>query len=262
LIVKYNYTIIRYKIQIISIKNVFILEYSKTEDNLLISTVITAFISFVSTNIDDIFILMLFFTQINSVIKTRHIVIGQYLGIAALTAISIIGALGVSLIPQEYVGTLGLIPIYLGIKEYVDHKKESMTNGNIAPQELENIENSKLEGTTDTQGNPIITFISGILNPSIIKVFSVTLANGGDNIGVYIPIFTSMNLGGIAITILIFMLLTALWCFIGLKLSEHPFVQGTIIKYQHIFVPIVFIALGIFILMQSGTISFIYNIVF
>ena len=228
----------------------------------MISTVITAFISFVSTNIDDIFILMLFFTQINSVIKTRHIVIGQYLGIGALTAISIIGALGVSLIPQEYVGLLGLTPIYLGVKEYVDHKKESKRSGNIVHQELQNIESSILEEKTTAQGNPIITFIRSIINPSIIKVFSVTLANGGDNIGVYIPLFTSMNLVGIMMTVVIFVLLSALWCFIGLKLAEHPFIQCNIIKYKYIFVPIIFIGLGIFILMKSGTISFICNIVF
>ena len=68
----------------------------------MFSTVITAFVSFASTNIDDLFVLMLFFSQINNVMKRRHIVIGQYLGIVTLTTISIIGALGVSIIPHEY----------------------------------------------------------------------------------------------------------------------------------------------------------------
>ena len=234
----------------------------KMEEKLLISIVITAFVSFVSTNIDDIFVLMLFFTQINNVIKTRHIVIGQYLGIGVLTAISIIGALGVSVIPNEYVGFLGLVPIYLGIKEYVDHKKESRSNGNTGHQELQNDENSRLEETTSTQVNHIMTFIKSFINPSVVKVFSVTVANGGDNIGVYIPIFTSMSLVGILLTVIIFVFLIAIWCFIGLKLAEHPFVQGNIEKYKHIFVPIIFIGLGIFILIKSGTISFICKKVF
>lgn len=139
----------------------------------MISTVITAFVSFVSTNIDDIFVLMLFFTQINNVKKRRHIIIGQYLGIGVLTTISIIGALGVSVIPHEYVGLLGLLPIYLGIKEYVDHKKESKRN--IGHQEFQNGENSKSEGITDTHGKCIITFIKSFINPSVAKVFSVTI---------------------------------------------------------------------------------------
>jgi len=66
-----------------------------------------------------------------------------------------------------------------------------------------------------------------------------------------------MSLVGILVTVIIFSLLIALWCFIALKLAEHPFVQKNIEKYKHIFVPIIFIGLGIFILMKSGTISFI-----
>lgn len=220
----------------------------------MISTVIMAFVSFASTNIDDILVLMLFFSQINNVMTRRHIVIGQYLGIGALTAISIIGALGVSVILHEYVGLLGLVPIYLGIKAYVAHEKESKDN--------QNEENSKLEGTTDTVGNHIITFIKSFINPSIIKVFSVTFANGGDNIAIYIPLFTSMSLVGILVTLIIFVILIALWCFIVLKLAEYPFVKRNIEKYKHIFVPIIFIGLGIFILMKSGMISFICKKVF
>lgn len=228
----------------------------------MISTIITAFVSFISTNIDDIFVLMLFSTQINEVIKRRHIVIGQYLGIGVLTAISIIGALGVSVIPPEYVGLLGLVPIYLGIKEYVDHKRESRSKENRGQQELQKDDNSEIEESTDTKEKSIITFTKNFINPSVIKVFSITLANGADNIGVYIPLFTSMSLVDILVTVIIFIFLIALWCFIGLKLAEHPFVKSNIEKYKHIFVPIVFIGLGIFILIESGTISFIYKKVF
>lgn len=228
------------------------------EGKLLISTVITAFFSFASTNIDDIFVLMMFFSQINNDMKIHHIVFGQYLGIVALTIISIIGALGVSIIPHEYVGLLGFVPIYLGIVEYVDHKKETKSNKKIGQGELQNSENSKLEKTIEIQGNFIVTFI----NPSVVKVASVTFANGGDNIGIYIPVFTSMSLVGIVVTVIIFMILIAFWCFVGLKLAMNPFVQKNIEKYKHIFIPIIFIGLGTFILMESGTITSIYPKVF
>ena len=223
----------------------------------MIITIITAFVSFVSTNIDDIFILMLFFMQIDKVMKRTHIVIGQYLGIGVLTIISIMGALGLSAIPQEYVGLLGLVPIYLGIKEYSNHKNESY-NENTDHQELENHENSKIEETTVAKKNSIITFI----NPSIIKVFSVTIANGGDNIGIYTSLFTSMNLVDILITVIIFIILIPLWCFIALKLAQHPFVQKTIEKYNHIFVPVIFIGLGFFILMENGTMGYVFKKLF
>lgn len=230
------------------------------EVKLLISTVIVAFVSFASTNIDDVFILMLFFTQLNDAMKRRHVIIGQYLGIGLLTAISITGALGVSVIPREYVGLLGLVPISLGVKEYVDHKIEINENANTGQQEHQNIKDSEVKKISYNKSNFIITWIKRFINSSVLKVFSVTLANGGDNIGIYIPLFTGMNLLYTWITVIIFILLTAVWCFIGLKLSEHPFVQKNVEKYKHIFVPIIFIGLGIFILMKSGTIRFLLDI--
>ncbi|WP_411170626.1 cadmium resistance transporter [Clostridium sp. MB05] len=228
----------------------------------MIRTMITAFVSFASTNIDDIFVLMLFFSEINNGMKKQHIVIGQYLGIGLLTIISIIGALGISIIPSEYVGLLGLVPIYLGIKAYVDHKREGNNNEDIVQQNLQNGENKKIVEATDVQEKPTLKFLKNFINPSVIKVFSFTLANGADNIGIYIPLFTSMNLVDIVITVLMFMLLIALWCFFSIKLSEHPFVQKNIEKYKNIFVPIIFIGLGIFILIENETIGFIYTRVF
>lgn len=208
------------------------------EENLLITTVIKAFVSFVATNIDDIFVLMLFYSQINNIMKRKHIIIGQYLGIITLTIVSIVGALGISIIKDEYIGLLGLIPIYLGIKTYVDYIKESKNTEN----------SSDIEDIVKAKESHTITFIRKFINPSILKVFIVTFANGGDNIGIYIPLFASMNSVGVLVTVIIFLILTALWCFIGIKLIQHPFVQKNIEKYKYIFVPIIFIGLGISII--------------
>ncbi len=226
----------------------------------MISTVITALVSFASTNIDDIFILMLFFSQVNNVMKRRDIIIGQYLGIGALTVISIVGALGVSVIPHEYVGLLGLVPIYLGIKTYVDYKKER-DDSTAGEHECQDSQSHKFEDITNIQENRLITCVKSVINPSAIKVAAVTFANGGDNIGIYIPLFARMSLLGILVTLVIFILLTAVWCLAGLKLAEHPFIQKNIEKYKHIFEPIIFIGLGIFILMESGTLNFIFKLV-
>ncbi|MCD2502826.1 cadmium resistance transporter [Clostridium sp. NSJ-145] len=225
----------------------------------MFGTIITALTSFVATNIDDIFVLMLFFSQINNSMKTRHIIIGQYLGISALIAISIIGALGISIIPNEYVGLLGLAPIYLGINEYIKYKKER--KGIESTEDQEN-RNNNLEKTTENNDNSMTKVIKSLINPSVFKVASMTLANGGDNIGIYIPLFTSMNSMDIFITVVIFILLIALWCYIGKSLSEYPFIQRNIEKYKHIIIPIIFIGLGIFIIIKSGTIPLIYKKIF
>lgn len=228
----------------------------------MISTIITAFISFASTNIDDIFILMLFFSQINNGMEKRHIIIGQYLGVTLLITISIIGALGVSLIPSEYVGLLGLVPIYLGLKAYIDHKKDHKNNVDISQRQIQNSEELELRKITDIKEEGILSFVMKFINPNAVKVLGLTFANGADNIGIYIPLFSSMSLIDIFITVIVFMFLIALWCFIGMKLAEHSLIQRIIEKYKNIFIPIVFIGLGIFILIESEIISFIVKKIF
>ena len=55
------------------------------------SAVITGIVTFGATNVDDLFTLMLFFTQTDAAFRRRHIVAGQYLGFAVLVAISLLG---------------------------------------------------------------------------------------------------------------------------------------------------------------------------
>ena len=103
----------------------------------LILTILSALGSFIVTNIDDIFVLMLLFSQASSQAKAsngrtvkgnriypKDIVIGQYLGFALLVLISLLATFGVTLIPDQWVGLLGLIPIYLGVKLFIKGEDE------------------------------------------------------------------------------------------------------------------------------------------
>lgn len=182
----------------------------------MITTVITAIITFVSTNIDDIFILMLFFTEVKEGLKTKHIITGQFLGIGILVVISIIVSRGMLFLPKGYLNLLGIIPIYIGVKGLINRNKE------------EEVKKSKKDG--------------------ILKVASITIANGGDNLGIYIPLFSSMNKEALLITMIIFTLLTGLWCYIGFKLSKNSFIEEKLEKYKSVAVPIVFICIGLYIL--------------
>src|SRR5688572_33305446 len=75
---------------------------------------LTSVLAFVSTNIDDLFLLTLFFG--NRTFRDRDIVVGQLLGISSLIAISLVCSLIGLLIDQAYVGLLGLVPVYLGAR--------------------------------------------------------------------------------------------------------------------------------------------------
>lgn len=77
----------------------------------MVKTIITSVLAFVSTNIDDIFILTLFFSNKN--IKPGIVIIGHSLGLTALVMISFVGALAGDLLDQRLVGLLGLFPFIL-----------------------------------------------------------------------------------------------------------------------------------------------------
>ena len=68
---------------------------------------------FVATNIDDIFVLMLFFSS--SKFHKFQVVVGQYLGIGLLVVIGALGSLLALAVPQQIIGLLGIVPISIGI---------------------------------------------------------------------------------------------------------------------------------------------------
>lgn len=60
----------------------------------MIETLLSGAAAFVGTNIDDMFINMLFFTEADTKAEVRSVVIGKYLGIGALVLLSVLGAFG------------------------------------------------------------------------------------------------------------------------------------------------------------------------
>lgn len=186
----------------------------------------TSVAAFISTNLDDIFMLTLFFAQAKGRKGALKVVAGQYIGMGCLAALSILGALGTQLVTQRYVGLLGFVPLCLGIKAWMDYRSQ----GNKSRQE---------EETGETPGI------------GIISVALVTMANGGDNIGVYIPVFSGYSAGELAEALAVFAGMTALWCRLGYSLGNHPGIKEKIERYQHILVPLILSALGVIILAKS-----------
>ncbi len=81
----------------------------------------------------------------------------------------------------------------------------------------------------------------------------MTFANGGDNIGIYVPLFASVGYASMGVIILVFFALVAAWCYVGYKVGGHPTVAEKIDRYGHIIVPFVLIGLGIYILLENGS---------
>jgi cadmium resistance transport/sequestration family protein len=201
-----------------------------------VSAFIAGITAFVATNIDDIVILMLFFAQVNDRFRPRHIVAGQYLGFIVLLLAALPGFFGGLLLPKSWIGLLGLLPIAIGIKQLLDHDDDEPTVQTVAKNET--VDHSKL---------------AHLLHPQTYQVAAVTVANGGDNIGIYVPLFASSNLPTLVVIISVFLILVAVWCGIAARLAQHPAIAPILNRYVHRIVPFVLIILGIYILMENGS---------
>jgi cadmium resistance protein CadD (predicted permease) len=92
-----------------------------------------------------------------------------------------------------------------------------------------------------------------MIQPNLLEL-GVTIANGGDNIGIYVPLFANRTLMGLGITLIVFFTMIAVWCWIANSLSRHRAIAQFIsMCYGDRIVPFVLIGLGIYILVESKT---------
>ena len=91
----------------------------------MLKIIILAITSFIGSNIDDLIIDIFFFMSVKGKKDICNIVLGKYLGIGALVIISIGGSIGLGVLPTEYMGYLGVIPMILGIKELIGNMQNT-----------------------------------------------------------------------------------------------------------------------------------------
>ncbi|MBD2157871.1 cadmium resistance transporter [Leptolyngbya sp. FACHB-16] len=203
--------------------------------NGLFTAISTGFTAFMATNLDDILILMLFFSQVNALLRKRHIIAGQYLGFSALVLASLPSFFGSLLLPRPCVGLLGLVPIAIGLSRLVNSSDE---------------ENSNSE---EAQTRP--TWFSSLISPQAYSVAAVTFANGGDNIGIYMPLFASCTWESLLVILSVFFSMVGAWCFAAYKLTQVPAIADNLTRYGNYLVPFVLMSLGALILVDSRTLE-------
>ena len=182
--------------------------------------------AFAATNLDDSLLLVLFFGDRRY--RIRHVFAGQALGIGLLVLISIAGALLALAIPARWTGLLGLLPIAIGVRELIDRRR-----GDEDSPALE----SAVSG--GTPGWRRATAVAG-----------VTLANGGDNVGVYAPLFAGRPPAETAIMLGVFAVMLAVWLFGALYLARRSAVAEPVQRIGRSVFPYALIAIGFAILAE------------
>jgi cadmium resistance protein CadD (predicted permease) len=173
---------------------------------------------FASTNVDDIFVLLAFFAD--PAFTTRQVVAGQYLGMCVLIGLSLLGALGSRAIPLGYVGLLGFVPLLLGAKRLLDLRKPDA---------------DEPRADRFAASRPL-------------AVAAVTVANGADNLGAYVPLFSTRRPEEIAVLCAVFLVLTGIWCLVAHRLVRHPRAGAPIRRYGRVVVPFALMGLGAYLL--------------
>src|SRR5699024_556911 len=111
----------------------------------------------------------------------------------------------------------------------------------------------------DDEENEEILESTNRFSSLILSVAVIMLAAGGDNLGVYIPYFTTLNTFELVVTIVIYYVAAAVLLYLCRSISAVKGVTETVEKYEKIIVPIVFVILGIMIMSENGTFSMILN---
>ena len=189
----------------------------------VLSVIGLAVVMFASTNVDDIAVLFTFL--VDPSFRLRQIIAGQYIGLSALIIMSLLASLAALVLEPAQLGLVGLLPIVIGLKRLSD-----------------------LLRSDELERRPKPTEASAVLS-----VAGVTIANGGDNISVYTPEFASRSAAEIAVISATFAVLTAGWLLVANVLVNHPRLGDPIRRYGRVVAPSVLVGLGIFILVDSGS---------
>jgi cadmium resistance protein CadD (predicted permease) len=193
-----------------------------------------AVVAFASTNVDDLFLLASLF--VDKEFRTMAVVVGQLLGMSFLVGFSILAAMFVISIQGDWIYWLGLAPLLLGIGRLLDLCKRSAKA------------NSGDGNGPDFVGKEQLH--SGWTCPQIALVALLTIANGGDNLSVYIPLF-SIHRASIPLFAVIFGLMTAIWCLLGYYLTNHSLIGNRLKRYGRFIIPFILIGIGLNVLSHA-----------
>src|SRR5688572_363461 len=163
--------------------------------------VFVAILVFGATNIDDILLLALFFAD--GRFRSAAVFTGQFAGIGLLTAVSAAAAFLALSIPAGWVALLGLVPLVMGVRGLYGLWRSSRLTESGDEVNLDREKPAPRAGHSQW-----------------ISVAFVTVANGGDNLGVYIPLF-SQDFSSVPLYVVVFAVMTAIWCGAGYWLVSH-----------------------------------------
>lgn len=177
---------------------------------------------FIGSNIDDLIVLIVLFLAARSgKLPASRIIAGQYLGYGLLVAGSIVIALGLAAVPHRWVGLIGFVPLGLGLWGLLGAIRHGPEHQPVLARRLW-------------------------------AIAALSIANGSDDLSVYAPLLRTNSIGDDVLIVLVFLVMVAIWCAIAWWLGTRRRVITALKHCGHWLVPLVFIAIGLVVIVESG----------
>ncbi|HEX4721234.1 MAG TPA: cadmium resistance transporter [Pseudonocardiaceae bacterium] len=190
----------------------------------LAAVVATAVVAFVGTNMDDfVVLLLLVLGTARDQTAWHQIVIGQYIGFCVLLVAGLAGAALFGLIGTQWIAVLGALPIALGLNGF----RRAIRHSDDQPNDNR--------------------FTGGVLQVAV-----VTVANGGDNISVYTPLYRELTAGSKVIASGAMLVMLGIWCAAALIVGHHARLIPGIVKIGRWLTPSVYVVIGVLVVLRAA----------
>lgn len=217
----------------------------------MFSLVLLATVAYAATNIDNLFVLLAFLAQAGA--GRRRVIAGQYAGSLTLVAGSLLLAALLMRLPAGYAGLLGLLPIGVGLSK----AWERFAPGR-APQKQAGQDARRAAADTPASADAAGLGPTG-RGSSGWTVAGVAVANGSDNLAVYVPLYASHSHSENALISLVFIVMIGLWCAAAVWLVEHPLLGAPIRRYDTALLPLILLAIGVSVIVQNDTLQAVFG---
>ncbi|MFM0737215.1 cadmium resistance transporter [Paraburkholderia xenovorans] len=200
----------------------------------MFTVALLAIAAYAATNIDNLFVLLAFLAEAGS--QRRSVIAGQYAGSLALIVAALVLAALLTRLPAGYVGLLGVLPIGVGLGKAWTRFRPGHAHDNDPVPDARSIGSS-----------------------SWWTVACVAVANGSDNIAVYVPLYASHSHGEGVLISLIFIAMIGVWCAGAVWLVEHPLLGAPIRRYGTALLPLILLVIGVSVIAQNDTLRIVFG---
>jgi cadmium resistance protein CadD (predicted permease) len=199
-----------------------------------------ALAAFVGTNVDN-FVVTTAMIAGAPLERAHRIAAGQVVGFFFVVLVASTAALLLFEFSAAEVGLLGFIPLAIGVRGLIGLRRR--LPGRAVPA------GSPRKGRRPATDRAV--------GRSLTAAALVTMAAGGDNLAVYIPLFHEGGATNLVAIATVFVVGEVALTTLILTAGRHPRTRETMSRLGAVAVPLLFCVLGVLVLLSAGTLSWL-----